>query len=85
MLNQQNNTNRSEGFNLPWTSQRATNIGGRVNAIAIDQTNDNIMYVRATARGGVFKTINGGNNWIPIFDNQAFLSIGLYYNRPQRP
>ena len=75
MLNQQNNTNRSEGFNLPWTSQGATNIGGRVNAIAIDQTNDNIMYVGA-ARGGVFKTINGGNNWIPIFDNQPFLSIG---------
>lgn len=75
MIAAKNNNNRANGFDLDWVSEGANNIGGRVNAIAVDQTNGNTIYV-GTARGGVFKTLSGGDTWQPIFDDQPFLSIG---------
>jgi len=35
----------------------------------------NIVYV-GTAAGGVWKTVNGGTTWMPIFEKQPTLSIG---------
>lgn len=64
-----------EDFDETWRQEGPNNIGGRINAIAIDPTDDNIMYAGA-ASGGVFKTTNGGANWDPIFDEQPFLTIG---------
>ncbi len=48
---------------------------GRVTALAVDPTNPDIVYLGA-ADGGVWKTLNGGLNWIPMTDFQASLSIG---------
>src|SRR6266508_5666702 len=36
--------------------------GGQMDAIAVDPTNPNIVYVAGEA-GGVWKTIDGGSNW----------------------
>lgn len=57
-----------------WITQGPGNIGGRINAIAIHPYNDSIMYI-GFSHGGVFKTINKGSNWFPIFDNEITLSI----------
>ena len=41
---------------------------GRIAAIATDPSNPNIFYV-APAGGGVWKTTDGGINWVPLLDN----------------
>lgn len=51
------------------------NYAGRVQAIAVDQTNSNIIYLGA-AEGGVWKTTNGGTNWTPLTDQQASMATG---------
>ncbi len=50
-------------------------MSGRVTAIDVDLSNPDIIYV-GSASGGVFKSINGGLTWDPIFDDQPVLSIG---------
>jgi len=52
-----------------------TNIGGRISDIEFDPINPNIVYAGA-ATGGVFKSTDIGVSWLPVFDNQANLSIG---------
>jgi len=51
-----------------------TNLG-RVNSIQFDPTNSNIIYIGAP-NGGVWKTINAGVTWTPLFDKQPTLSVG---------
>ncbi len=58
-----------------WTFSGPVNIGGRVTAIAVNPMNTNVIYV-GTADGGIFKTIDGGNTFSPIFDDVGVLSIG---------
>lgn len=48
---------------------------GRINAFAVDP-NDRSKYYAAAASGGVWKTVNGGTTWIPVFDNEGSFSIG---------
>ncbi len=59
----------------PWRLEGPTNIGGRINAIAVDPNNASVMLVGCSA-GGIFKTTDAGNSWAPIFDGQTFLAIG---------
>ncbi len=47
---------------------------GRVNVVAIDPNNDNIIYVGAPA-GGIWKSTNSGSTWIPLIDD--FPQIGV--------
>lgn len=48
---------------------------GRIADIAIHPKNESIWYV-AVGSGGVWKTVNAGTTWKPIFDSQASYSIG---------
>jgi photosystem II stability/assembly factor-like uncharacterized protein len=73
-----------KGFSAPWKVEGPGNIGARVNTIKVHPTNPNIIYV-GYARGGVWKTNDGGANWFPIFDNQDFLAIGDIELDPQNP
>jgi hypothetical protein len=50
-------------------------MSGRIADIAIHPQNRNIWYV-AVGSGGVWKTMNAGTTWTPIFDNQTSYSIG---------
>src|SRR5215472_16886931 len=43
-------------------------VSGRVTGLATDPNNVGTIYA-ATAGGGVWKTINGGNSWSPTMDN----------------
>ncbi|MDX2033209.1 MAG: hypothetical protein SF339_21210, partial [Blastocatellia bacterium] len=48
--------------------------GGRVVDFAVDP-NNRAKYFAAVASGGVWKTINGGTTWTPVFDNYGSFSI----------
>jgi photosystem II stability/assembly factor-like uncharacterized protein len=50
-------------------------MSGRVVDIAIDPVKRSTWYV-AAGSGGVWKTINAGTTWTPIFDGYASYSIG---------
>ena len=47
---------------------------GRLNAVAVDPNNANIWYVGAPA-GGIWKSTNGGQSWVNLFDD--FPQIGV--------
>src|SRR5437764_13513163 len=49
--------------------------GGRALAIEGEPGEPDTYYFGAVA-GGVWKTIDGGANWIPLFDKQPISSIG---------
>ncbi len=56
------------------------NIGGRTRAIIVDPNNDFIVYA-GSVDGGVYKSVNGGNNWnrLTSWDDNTLtgnLSIG---------
>ncbi len=50
-------------------------MSGRIVDIAIDPTHRSTWYV-AAASGGVWKTVNSGTTFTPIFDNYGSYSIG---------
>ena len=50
-------------------------LSGRIADIAIDSNNENIWYV-AVGSGGVWKTLNSGTTWIPLFDDENSYSTG---------
>jgi len=50
-------------------------VSGRVTAIDIDPTDPNKVYVGA-AQGGVYRSLDGGTTWTPIFDTSQTLAIG---------
>lgn len=68
-------SNRSQTSN--WTQVGPLNgdLGiGRIDEIAFDPYNQNIIYV-GSPHGGLFKTLDGGANWFPIGDFLPSLGI----------
>jgi hypothetical protein len=63
------------GAGSPWFSIGPRNINGRVRCLAVDPTNSDIVYAGA-ASGGVWKSVDGGLIWRPLWDNQEALEIG---------
>ncbi len=58
-----------------WQFEGPVNVGGRITDIEIPSSQSQTYYVGA-ASGGVFKSTDAGGFWLPIFDDQAMLSIG---------
>ncbi len=67
--------NRNSSVLPVWEFSGPLNVGGRISDIEIPIDDAETYYVGA-ASGGIFKTIDAGENWIPIFDDQEMLSIG---------
>ena len=72
-----------------YSGLRFRNIGpavtsGRVIAFAVDPTDRKKYYV-AVASGGVWKTVNSGTTFTPVFDNEASYSIGAIALDPKNP
>jgi photosystem II stability/assembly factor-like uncharacterized protein len=57
---------------------------GRVADIALHPGNRGHWYV-AVGSGGVWKTVNAGTTWQPVFDGEASYSVGAVTIDPQRP
>jgi len=59
-------------------------VSGRVAAVEAAVANPSIIYVGAAA-GGVWKSIDAGTTWEPIFDDQPVASIGAIAVHPKSP
>lgn len=59
-------------------------MGGRVDDLAIVESDPRIIYVGAAA-GGVFKSVNSGETWKAIFEDQPNPSIGDLALAPSNP
>ena len=58
--------------------------GGRTTVVV--GSNDNLqLYYAGGAGGGVFKSVDGGVSWKPIFDKQAVAPIGAIVLAPHNP
>ena len=59
-------------------------MSGRIADIAIHPTDHSIWYV-AVGSGGVWKTVNAGTTWEPIFDDVSVYSTGCVVIDPSNP
>ncbi len=57
---------------------------GRIGDLAVVPGRPSTWYV-AVASGGVFKTVNAGTTWTPVFDEQGSYSIGCVTIDPTNP
>jgi photosystem II stability/assembly factor-like uncharacterized protein len=57
---------------------------GRVVGFAVDPNNASHYFV-ASASGGVWKTVNNGTTWTPVFDREGSYSIGAIVLDPKNP
>ncbi|MBU4495293.1 MAG: xyloglucanase precursor, partial [Acidobacteria bacterium] len=70
--------------NLKWRNIGPAYMVGRVSSVEGVPGNPNVVYV-GSASGGVWKTINAGTQWTPIFDKQPIASIGDIALEPGNP
>src|SRR3954467_11958961 len=77
---------------LPWRPIGPAVTSGRVVDFAVpegpsSQVGERLgdLFYVASASGGVWKTVNGGTTWEPIFDHQASASIGDIAVAPSNP
>jgi photosystem II stability/assembly factor-like uncharacterized protein len=73
----------------PFSGLRLRSIGpasasGRVTSFAVDPGNPAHYFV-GVASGGVWKTVNNGITWTPVFDNEGSYSIGTVTLDPKNP
>ncbi len=67
-----------------WRSIGPAVMGGRLDDIAVHDSNASTIYV-GFATGGVWKTENNGTTWAPIFDRYPVSSIGDIEIAPSNP
>ena len=59
-------------------------MSGRIAAIEASSEDPDLIYVGA-ATGGLWKSVNGGATWTPIFDDQPVAAIGSVALDPSNP
>src|SRR5579871_2183483 len=59
-------------------------VGGRIDDFAVVESNPDTIYT-ATASGGIWKTVDGGITWKPIFESVGAMSIGAIAVAPSNP
>jgi photosystem II stability/assembly factor-like uncharacterized protein len=69
---------------LPVRSIGPANMSGRITDVAVAASDPKTIFV-ATANGGVWKTMDGGERWEPVFDDQDTLAIGAVAVAPSNP
>lgn len=74
-----------KNLNVPYRTYYGVRpLSGRVNAIAVDHTNSNVIYV-GSAGGGVHKSTDGGVNWSPRSDSWPMLWVSSLAIDPTNP
>src|SRR5258708_3449069 len=61
--------------NFTWRWIGPANMGGRIEDIAVVESSPSTFYV-GFATGGLWKTVNNGTTFTPLFDEQPVTSIG---------
>lgn len=70
--------------NLKFREIGPATMGGRIDDFAVVESDPDIIYV-GSASGGVFKSVNGGTTWEPVFDHEATSTIGDVALAPSDP
>ena len=70
--------------NLRFRGIGPATMGGRVDDVAVVESDPRVMYI-GSAAGGLFKTVNGGQSWQSLFDDQPNSSIGDIAIAPSNP
>lgn len=70
--------------NIPWTQEGPTNIGGRLNCVAVHPDDPDLIFA-GSAAGGIFKTIDGGSSWYPVGDDFSYMAISAIVFDPTNP
>jgi photosystem II stability/assembly factor-like uncharacterized protein len=70
-------TDGSEYRDLEWQFLGPVNFSGRcTDVVAASPRGENYIIYVASASGGVWKTVNEGTTWLPVFSHEASASIG---------
>jgi photosystem II stability/assembly factor-like uncharacterized protein len=80
----QNNSDAGYYAGLKPRSIGPAGMSGRISCVDVVESNTRTMYV-GTATGGIWKSIDGGVTWKPIFDDQFTSSIGDITIDPSNP
>ncbi|WP_103865050.1 T9SS type A sorting domain-containing protein [Aquimarina sp. I32.4] len=74
-------TSKSKEFS-DWKSRGPFNVGGRTRALAIDITNENIIFAGGVS-GGLWKTVDKGQSWSRILQGDQDLNITTIVQDPR--
>ena len=69
---------------MRWRSIGPVNMAGRITDVEGDPRNPKTFYITG-ATGGVWKTINAGTTWIPLWEHAPISSIGDIAIAPSDP
>jgi photosystem II stability/assembly factor-like uncharacterized protein len=69
---------------LRWRSIGPVNMAGRITDLEVDPRHPKVFYI-AGATGGIWKTINAGTTWIPLWERQPIASLGDLAIAPSNP
>ncbi len=73
-----------EAAKLKWRQIGPAIMGGRIADMAVNEDNPAHYFV-GTATGGLWRTLNNGQTWDPVFDDQPTSSIGAVSLAPSNP
>ena len=71
-------------FGGAWTNLGPGNVGGRTRTILINPANPNMVYAAGVA-GGIWRSTDGGVNWIPLGDIMSNMAICTLVMEPNNP
>lgn len=69
---------------LQWREVGTAMSSGRITRFAVHPTDQRIIYT-ASASGGLWKTVNGGTTWTPVFEKGGTISMGEVVLDPNDP
>jgi photosystem II stability/assembly factor-like uncharacterized protein len=69
---------------LRWRSIGPVNMAGRITDVEVDPRNSKVFYI-AGATGGIWKTVNAGTTWVPLWERQPIASLGDIAISPSNP
>ncbi len=75
---------RAGGRDATWIPRGPTNIGGRITDLAVDPRDANRVYA-AAAEGGILRSDDAGQHWLPLFDEGPALAMGAVALDPANP
>ena len=75
---------QSSEFGLDWIPLGPVMNGSRAETVQGDPAHPGTLYA-AFGAGNLWKTVNNGLSWTPIFDDQSALGIGYFVLAPSNP
>lgn len=69
---------------MTWRSIGPANMAGRITDVEVDPRNPKVFYV-AGATGGLWKTVNAGTTFVPLWEDAPIASLGDIAIAPSNP